>query len=290
MAEDGGGHAGGEGGDLCCNDSQSAFLVLFTIYLVICFLTWQSDLMKPMRMIATFLHELSHALATWLTCGDVRKIRVFENEGGVTEYVGGCRILIIPAGYIGCSFWGMVFTVMSGGRKTATGAAAAFVAALLISLCYSPTRTMVYLNLGYAVVTLAFILVEWFAFSPILTYVILLYGVFIGTYSIYDIWAGLVKRTVIGSDAHACYQECPCCLPRCVGIQWAMIAFLLQLFGVWLALTLMADDCQDKSWGECVSQHGPISFAFDVPNWFEHTDFDFNNVDWNKYRPDNGGP
>jgi hypothetical protein len=65
---------------------------------------------------------------------------------------------------------------------------------------------------------------------------------------------------------------------------------LLQLFGVWLALTLMADDCQDKSWGECVSQHGPISFAFDVPGWFEHTDFDFNNVDWNKYRPDNGGP
>eukprot|EP00561_Arcocellulus_cornucervis_P004240 CAMPEP_0185821584 /NCGR_PEP_ID=MMETSP1322-20130828/25439_1 /TAXON_ID=265543 /ORGANISM="Minutocellus polymorphus, Strain RCC2270" /LENGTH=134 /DNA_ID=CAMNT_0028518977 /DNA_START=72 /DNA_END=473 /DNA_ORIENTATION=+ len=134
MADDeGGGGGGGQAEeDFCCNDSQSAFLVLFTIYLVVCFLTWQSDLAKPMRMIAVFLHELSHAIATWITCGDVRKIRVFENEGGVTEYIGGCRIIIIPAGYIGCSFFGMVFTVMSGGRKTATGAAAAFVAALLI--------------------------------------------------------------------------------------------------------------------------------------------------------------
>ena len=285
MADDeGGGGGGGQAEeDFCCNDSQSAFLVLFTIYLVVCFLTWQSDLAKPMRMIAVFLHELSHAIATWITCGDVRKIRVFENEGGVTEYIGGCRIIIIPAGYIGCSFFGMVFTVMSGGRKTATGAAAAFVAALLISLCYSPNRTMVFLNLGYATVTLAFIFIEWYAFTPVLSYVILLFGVFIGTYSIHDIWAGLVKRTVIGSDAHACYQECPCCLPRCVGLQWGIIALALQLFGVVLALTLMSEKCADKTWGGC------ISFAFNLSDWwFDQTDIDFNSVDWNKYLPDNG--
>lgn len=278
MAEDG---DDGGGGNVCCNESQGAFLFLFAVYLVICFLTWQSELMKPMRMIAVFLHELSHAIATWLTCGEVHGIEVYNNEGGVTRYVGGCRVLIIPAGYIGCSFFGMVFTVMSGGRRTATGAASAFVAALLISLCYAPNRTMVYLNIGYAIVTLAFILIEWYVFTPILTYVILMYGVFIGTFSIYDIWAGLVKRTVIGSDAHACHQICPCCLPRCVGIQWCIMAILMQILGVWLALTLMSEDCEDKSWGECVSEHGPISFAFEVPEWFEHNDIDF---DWDKWK------
>lgn len=28
---------------------------------------------------------ISHALACWLTCGSVRAIRVFDNEGGVTQ-------------------------------------------------------------------------------------------------------------------------------------------------------------------------------------------------------------
>jgi len=40
-------------------------------------------------------------VACWFSGGSVRKIEVYENEGGVTGYTGGCRILVIPAGYVG---------------------------------------------------------------------------------------------------------------------------------------------------------------------------------------------
>ena len=119
-----------------------------------------SLVLKPMRLITVFIHEMSHAVACWLTCGNVMQLQVYENEGGVTKYIGGCRCLIIPAGYVGASFFGMIFVILSGGRKTATFAAASFTFSLLFALCYSPNRVMVYLCLGYAVVTLSFIFVK----------------------------------------------------------------------------------------------------------------------------------
>jgi len=51
----------------------------------------------------------------------VKGIEVETNEGGVTKYVGGCRIIVIPAGYVGGAFWGGFFVALSGSRIGATG-------------------------------------------------------------------------------------------------------------------------------------------------------------------------
>lgn len=51
---------------------------------------------------------MGHATACWMTCGTVKGIEVYGNEGGVTKYVGGWRWFIIPSGYVGGSFWGCV--------------------------------------------------------------------------------------------------------------------------------------------------------------------------------------
>lgn len=40
--------------------------------------------------------------------------------------------------------------------------------------------------------------------------------------------------TVEGSDAHACHQSCPCCLPRLVGLTWGLIAIGMLAAGVYL--------------------------------------------------------
>jgi hypothetical protein len=51
-----------------------------------------------------FIHaEFSHALACKMTGGKVTGIEVKSNEGGVTKYVGGWRICIIPAGALSIS-------------------------------------------------------------------------------------------------------------------------------------------------------------------------------------------
>ena len=54
--------------------------------------------MKPLKLIAVFVHEFGHATACWMTGGKVTGIEVQSNEGGVTKYVGGWRWFIIPAG------------------------------------------------------------------------------------------------------------------------------------------------------------------------------------------------
>ena len=196
-------------------------------------------LMKPMKLIAVFVHEMGHATACWMTCGKVKGIEVYGNEGGVTKYVGGWRWFIIPAGYVGGSFWGAFFVVLSGNRWGALAAAILFCVAMSVSLFYSPNKTMVFLNIGFITLTVGFILVDQLAFSPFLAYLTLFYGVFIGSFSIYDIYDDLITRTVEGSDAHACHKLIPCCLPRCVGVQFAVVALAFQALGVYLALVWM---------------------------------------------------
>mmetsp|Transcript_24412 Transcript_24412/g.50688 ORF Transcript_24412/g.50688 Transcript_24412/m.50688 type:complete len:264 (+) Transcript_24412:196-987(+) len=235
------------------NESQVAFIVLYLIYIAVTVLFHNTCFAYPFRLLTTFLHEISHALACWLSCGSVRAIRVFNNEGGVTQYVGGCRVLIIPAGYVGSAIWGSLFVMFSGGKRTATGVAGTLVGLLLISLCYAPNRTMVLLNLGYAVVTSVFIYLEWAVFSPILNYVVLFYGAFVGIHAIFDTYQDTIRRTVLRSDAYACYEQCPCCLPKCVGIQWGLLNVALQIFGVWVALMQMSDECQDQGWWDCIA-------------------------------------
>jgi hypothetical protein len=187
------------------------------------------------------------------------------NEGGVTKYTGGCRCLIIPAGYLGGALFGGLLVACSGNRIASTAVACYFVAMMLISLCFAENATMVIVTLVFILITSGFIFLEWFVFTPLLPFVTLYYGVFIGSFSVYDIYGktqpsypilfmigpspdlnlfsfrkdDLITRTVEGSDAHACHQIIPCCLPRCVGVQFAIIALALQAAGLYCALVWM---------------------------------------------------
>jgi len=244
------------------NEAQIAFLTLYLIYIVIIVIFHDTLIMKPFRLLTTFLHESSHAIACWITCGSVQAIRVYDNEGGVTSYYGGCRALIIPAGYVGAAIWGSMFVMFSGGRQTATGAACALISMLLLSLCFAPNRTMVGLNLFYAIITAIFIYLEWYVFTPILAYVVLFYGAFVGIEAITDVYQDTVKRTVLRSDAYACYEICPCCLPRCVGIQWAACTIILQVTGVAIAMLQLSNECNNVGWWECLGGEGDIGETF----------------------------
>ena len=67
-------------------------------------------------------------------------------------------------------------------------------------------------------------------------------GVFVGWYGIMDIYDDTVSRTVEQSDAYACYKMWPCCLPRLVGVQFALLAIIFQAAGLYLALVWLTDD------------------------------------------------
>jgi len=117
--------------------------------------------------------EFGHATACWLTGGKVHGIEVYTNEGGVTKYTGGWRFFVIPAGYLGGAFWGAVFVVMSGDRWASLSIAIIFCVGMAVSLFFAPNATMVGLNIGFIVLTVAFILVDQLAITPFLQFLTL---------------------------------------------------------------------------------------------------------------------
>jgi hypothetical protein len=104
---------------------------------------------------------------------------------------------------------------------------------------YKPNGLVVGISLAFTAINVIAILIDWLVFTPVVEFLSLFYGVFIGFYSVIDIYDDLVTRTAEGSDAVACHQVIPCCLPRCVGIQFWIVAFLFQVVGLYMALVWM---------------------------------------------------
>lgn len=219
----------------CCGRYEKLLISLVPVYLLIIAVLWNTVLLKPMKLVAVFVHEMSHAIACWMTGGTVKEINVNTDEGGVTKYEGGCRLCIIPAGYCGCAFWGGFFVAMSGNRIAALVTSILFCLAMLVSLKFNPNMTLVAINIFFVALTIAGIVVDRM-YVPVLNYLTLYYGVFIGAFSIYDIYDDTMRRTVNGSDSHACFKLIPCCLPRLVGLQFAIVALIFQAAGVYFAL------------------------------------------------------
>jgi len=98
---------------------------------------------------------------------------------------------------------------------------------------------VVVVSLVFTAINLACIFVEWFVFSPLLNFITLFYGVFIGYFSVIDIYDDLITRTAEGSDAVACSQLCKCCFPKCVGVQFWVVAVAFNVIGLYLGLVWM---------------------------------------------------
>ena len=107
--------------------------------------------------------------------------------------------------------------------------------------------------MGYATLTAICIYIEWKVYTPLLQFLILFYGVCVGLYAVADIHDDTIVRTVERSDAYACYKEVwPCCNPKCVGLQWALLAIIFQLMGIWIAVAEMSDECENLGWFQCL--------------------------------------
>jgi hypothetical protein len=79
---------------------------------IIVFILWNipqlSFILYPVRLFVTFIHEAGHSLMAEFTGGRVLEFTVFGNGTGVATTLGGNRLLILPAGYLGTAFFGSV--------------------------------------------------------------------------------------------------------------------------------------------------------------------------------------
>ncbi|XWS30724.1 hypothetical protein CRYUN_Cryun23aG0012900 [Craigia yunnanensis] len=161
----------------CCNNDQVAFMVTVGVFTVVILALWRTVLLTPFKLITVFLHEASHAIACKLTCGHVEGIKVHADEGGVTQTRGGVYWLILPAGYLGSSFWGMALILASTNLTTARIAAGCFLLALVVVLFYAKNWTLRGLCIGFIIFIAIIWLLQERTTVRILRYVILFIGI-----------------------------------------------------------------------------------------------------------------
>ncbi|QHO57228.1 hypothetical protein HN51_011846 [Arachis hypogaea] len=204
----------------CCNKEQVAFMITVSVYSIVILVLWRTFLLKPFKLITVFLHELSHALACVLTCGSVEGMEVHSNEGGATKTRGGLYLCILPAGYLGSSFWGMLFILASTNLVSTRVAAAFFIAALFLVLFIARNWSLGGICVGFII----FMGGTWYLQETtpvkILQFIILFIGVMNSLFSIYDIYDDLISRRVNTSDAEKFAEVCPCC---CNGVGWGIV-------------------------------------------------------------------
>ncbi|KAB2015985.1 hypothetical protein ERO13_A08G053100v2 [Gossypium hirsutum] len=225
----------------CCNNGQVTFLVTIGVFTVVILVLWRTVLLLPFKLITVFLHEASHAIACKLTCGHVEGIKVHADEGGVTQTRGGIYWVILPAGYLGSSFWGMALILASTNLLTARIAAGCFLLALVVVLFYAKNWTLRGLSIGFII----FLALIWFLQERttvhILRYAILFIGVMNSLFSVYDIYDDLISRRVNSSDAEKFAEICPCpCNGVGWGFIWGMISFIFLGASVYLGLLILA--------------------------------------------------
>lgn len=211
--------------------------MLFVLFIQL----WRTFLLTPFKLITVFLHEASHAIACKLTCGQVEGMEVHANEGGVTQTRGGAYWVILPAGYLGSSFWGMVFILASTNLLTTRIAAGCFAVALLIVLFVAKNWTLRGLCIGFIILLAVVWVLQELTKVRILRYVILFIGVMNSLFSVYDIYDDLISRRVYSSDAEKFAELCPCpCNGAAWGVIWGFISFAFLGAAIYLGLVILS--------------------------------------------------
>ncbi|KAM0825701.1 hypothetical protein ACQ4PT_069375 [Festuca glaucescens] len=225
----------------CCRHNQVVFIAAVGVSTVVILALWRTFLLTPFKLITVFLHETSHALACKLTCGDVEGMQVHANEGGVTQTRGGIYWIILPAGYLGSSFWGMVFILSSTNLLATRIASGCFILALVIVLFVAKNWFLRWLCIGFIIFIAVVWVIQEFTTVHALKYVILFIGVMNSLFSVYDIYDDTISRRVNSSDAEKFAEICPCpCNGVGWGVIWGFISFIFLCASIYLGLVILS--------------------------------------------------
>ncbi len=120
------------------SQSYDLGVVALTIVTVIVSLFfWNVPYLLPIKVFVVFLHELSHGLAAILTGGNVERLVLLEDQGGLAFTRGGNNFLISSAGYLGSALWGTLLMRLAWQRPAVQryailGITAIFVGAIVL--------------------------------------------------------------------------------------------------------------------------------------------------------------
>lgn len=173
--------------------------------IAVVFALWHTPVVVPLKILVVFLHELSHAVAAWLTGGSVEQISISPEQGGFAITRGGNRFAILSAGYLGSLVMGAALLLLAL-RSTADRYVTAVLGAtmLLVTVLYVRDlfAALFCVTVGLFLLTTARFLGH--AANDMLLRVI---GLTSLIYVPYDIFDDTIARSSQPSDAHMLAQE-----------------------------------------------------------------------------------
>jgi hypothetical protein len=201
---------------------------------VVAVIFWNSLLIYPIKLFVVILHELSHGLAAVLTGGEIVKIEISQQVGGVCWTRGGSRFIVASAGYLGSIVWGGIILIIAARTKydnilgMVTGGLL-----ILVSLLYIRNLFGFLFTVGFGVFLL---IISYAAKNKIVDILMKFLGMTSCLYVIIDIKSDLIDRSNIGSDADTIAQLLGTqSLSVPIGFVWIAIAAVAFGFFLWIA-------------------------------------------------------
>jgi hypothetical protein len=114
-------------------DSVRHVLVAAGLSLALWFVPYVGLVLYPIRLFVTYVHEICHALAAFVTLGSALEIEIFADASGLTYTLGGVGLVVSSAGYVGTPLFGALLLLLSSRRAAVRPALAATGGALLLA-------------------------------------------------------------------------------------------------------------------------------------------------------------
>ncbi len=161
---------------------------------------WYTPVVYPLKIFVVLLHELSHAVALWLTGGSVESISLDPRQGGLTIGRGGIAFVTLSAGYLGSLAFGGLLMMGSRSSRIRSGTLLGAVGVAVLVL------TAVYIRGAFGIVYGAFTGVALLVGAKLLSQVwasrlIMALGLTSVCYAILDIKSDIIDRPGLRSDA-----------------------------------------------------------------------------------------
>ena len=206
--------------------------ILFTLATAAAaYVLWDTPVVYPLKIFVVFLHEISHGLAAVASGGEIVRIELSANQGGVCWTRGGSRFLTASAGYLGSMAWGALFLVAAARTRfdrALVGLVGAFVLAVTVLYVRSGFGLVYGLVAGAALIGAAAYLGEDVADA-----LLRVIGTVSCLYAPWDIASDLLLRDVAASDAHTIAT-----ITHIPAVVWGVLWFLLATAGAIYTLVL----------------------------------------------------
>ena len=213
-------------------NSKLRFILGFGAFFVALWFLWDTPVVYPLKIFVVLLHEVSHAIAVFVTGGTVDQITLDPYQGGATYYSGGSAVLAMSAGYLGSLLWGgAMFSAAQNSwirKDWVNGGIGVLVILLTLGFVRSGFGIAFGVFFGAAMVTASRRIGEIWNRRLLLTL-----GLTSALYAILDIKSDILDRPELESDAHMLAELTGLGTTTTWGVLWITIAIA---FSTWLMM------------------------------------------------------